>query len=411
MDIQSTREGITIALESLRSNKVRAFLTILGVAIGVMTVMAMSAIVVGVREGISDELAGIGPENFSISRWDQTQPSETGPGRPPWGDNPELTLDEATVVEQLPSVASVTPFAGTGATIHFGGRSSSGTSIIGVGAEWATYLRPDFIAGRNWLPVDMNRSAEVVVLSKTLAEQLFEHRNPVGEQVRILGAQFTVVGVYTPQPSLFDDGAKKEAIVPISTAIKHLPVNTEQMEFWVVPASTYTQADALDAVTATMRSLRRLGPAEDNNFALVRQEALVDSIDSIVGMLTMVMMVLASIGLLVGGIGVIGIMMISVTERTREIGVRKALGATRREILWQFLVEAVTVTVIGGVIGMAVGAGLAMLIKAATPLPASVPLWAIVSALVMSAVTGILFGLYPANKAARLDPVEALRYE
>jgi putative ABC transport system permease protein len=334
-----------------------------------------------------------------------------GPNRPPWGDNPELTLEEANVVEQLPSVGSVTPFTGTGATIHFGGRSASETTIMGVGAEWATYRRPDFIAGRNWLPADVDRSGEVVVLSETLAEQLFEHRQPVGERVRILGTQFTVVGVYKPQPSLFDGSAQKEAVVPISTAIKHLPVDTEQMEFWVVPATGYTQADAMDEATATLRSFRRLGPAEENNFALLRQEALKESIDSIVGMLTMVMMVLSSIGLMVGGIGVIGIMMISVTERTREIGVRKALGATRREILWQFLVEAVTVTVIGGTIGMAIGAGLAMLIKAATPLPASVPLWAVLSALGMSAFTGILFGLYPANKAARLDPVEALRYE
>jgi putative ABC transport system permease protein len=171
------------------------------------------------------------------------------------------------------------------------------------------------------------------------------------------------------------------------------------------------QAQAMDEVTVTLRTSRGLRPADENNFALIRQEAISDMVGRFTGIFALVMLVLSSVGLLVGGVGVVAIMMISVTERTREIGVRKALGATRKEILWQFLVESMTVTVIGGAIGMLVGGGGALLLALFTPLPASVPLWSIAAALGVSAVTGIGFGLYPANKAARLDPVDALRYE
>ena len=411
MDFQSTKEGVTIALEALRSNKVRAFLTILGVAIGVMTVMAMSAVVTGVQRGVTEDLSAISHENFVVARWDRTQPSVITPGRPPWGDNPKTTLAEAEQLSALPSVQSVTPFLGTGGEVKWGDKTVASTDIVGVGAEWTSYMRGDFLIGRNFLPVDVTRSANAAVITDGVAEQLFGTANPVGQRIRTFGVQFVVVGVFKPKPDLFSSGPQKRVYVPATTAKKNLPVNDNWMDLWVVPAPGYSQEQTMDEVTAAMRGLRRLGPGEDNNFALIRQEAFADLINGILGMLAMVMIVLSAIGLMVGGVGVIGIMMISVTERTREIGVRKALGATRREILWQFLVEAVTVTVIGGTVGMLAGAGLAMLLRAATPIPAAVPLWAVVAAIVSSAVTGIFFGLYPASKASRLDPVEALRYE
>jgi putative ABC transport system permease protein len=167
----------------------------------------------------------------------------------------------------------------------------------------------------------------------------------------------------------------------------------------------------MDEVIATLRSIRGLKPGQENTFSIVTQDKLLDSWKQVSGMFFFVMLVLSSIGLMVGGVGVIAIMMISVTERTREIGVRKALGATRRAILWQFLVEASTLTLVGGAVGMLAGGGLAFIISQVTPIPANVPLWSIVAALLASALTGVGFGLYPASRAARLDPVEALRYE
>jgi putative ABC transport system permease protein len=200
-------------------------------------------------------------------------------------------------------------------------------------------------------------------------------------------------------------------VIPHTTAFKRLGANPDFTSLLVVPAVGVAQEEAMDDVTAALRVARGLRPAEENNFALIRQEAFLDLFNRITGVFFLVMLVLSSIGLMVGGVGVVAIMMISVSERTREIGVRKALGATRREILWQFLVEAMTVTVIGAVIGLVLGGGGAMLVGALTPIPASVPLWSIAAALAVSALCGIGFGLYPANKVARLDPVEALRYE
>jgi len=183
------------------------------------------------------------------------------------------------------------------------------------------------------------------------------------------------------------------------------------MIIMIKPSDSITVADAQDRVITAMRVIRGLKPSQENNFAVVTQDKMLDVFNKVTGGFFLVMLALSSVGLLVGGVGVVAIMMISVTERTREIGVRKALGATRREIMFQFLVEAATLTLLGGAIGMAMGGAIAWAVNRYTPIPAAVPLWSVVAALIASAVTGIFFGLYPASKAARLDPVEALRYE
>jgi putative ABC transport system permease protein len=230
--------------------------------------------------------------------------------------------------------------------------------------------------------------------------------------VRIAGEPFTVVGVYRETPNMFSSAEGAMWVrVPPTTAIERLEADEEWMSLLVVTAPTASQEQAMDEVTVALRTSRGLRPIEENDFALIRQEAFMNLFNQITGAFFLVMLVLSSIGLMVGGVGVVAIMMISVTERTREIGVRKALGATRREILWQFLIESVTVTVVGGLIGLAVGGGGALLLSGLTPVPAAVPLWSVAAAIAMSAITGIGFGVYPANRAARMDPVEALRHE
>lgn len=409
MSMRATVEGVTIALDSLRGNKIRAFLTILGVAIGVATVTGIASIMAGVEKAVSDDIASIGADNFQVGRFDQTQMQFSD--RPPWEGKPKLTMDEAGAIQDLSSVQSVTPVVTADGDLRYDGRSFTNIQLVGLGPEWTTYVRGDFIQGRPFLPTEYDRSAPVAVISAELAVEVFQGSDPMGATVRLAGIPYQVVGVFRPKPNLFGGDKEMWAYVPTSTAFKTWDVDDEWMEFWVVPAAGFTQARAMDDVTVTLRSMRKLKPGAENDFALVRQEAVADLLGRITGAITLVMTVLASIGLMVGGVGVVGIMLISVTERTREIGVRKALGARSGEILWQFLVEAATVTVIGALVGLVMGGGGALLLAAFTPIPAQVPLWAVLMALVAAAVTGILFGLYPAWRAARLDPVDALRYE
>ncbi|OLC07458.1 MAG: hypothetical protein AUH42_03580 [Gemmatimonadetes bacterium 13_1_40CM_70_11] len=240
---------------------------------------------------------------------------------------------------------------------------------------------------------------------------LFDRLDPIGQRVHIQGVPYTVIGVFNPPPELFGGQPSPEAIIPHGALVKHVRYWKGWMQFLVGPAPTATTPQAMEDVTEALRLRRHLRPGQNNNFAVVSQEKFLENLNNTTLLIRIVMLALSAVGLMVGGVGVIAIMMISVTERTREIGVRKALGATRREILWQFLVEAATLTLVGGVAGMIGGGVVALLLAVATPIPAHVPLASVLAALVAAALTGIVFGLYPANKASRLDPVEALRYE
>jgi putative ABC transport system permease protein len=412
MNWVDAREGVTIALDALWSNKVRAALTILGIVIGVATVMAMAAIITGIRSGVMEDVAAAGPHNFVVSRIDQSQLSFDQDFWTAMRRRPRITLEEAALLSSTPSVQSVTAAVDGSSELKWGPHTFSGIQVAGRGAQWPNYTQGDFIAGRNYLPSEELRSAPVVVLSHDLAESVFDSPEAaVGQTVRLGGHQFTVVGVYRLKPNLFSALARNLALTPHTTAIKLLRAQENFLQLLVVPVDNVGQEQVMDDVTAALRVSRGLRPGEENNFAVVRSEAFVEMFNRLTGVFFLVMLVLSSIGLMVGGVGVVAIMMISVTERTREIGVRKALGATRREILWQFLVESMTVTVIGGALGLLLGGGGAFLLSLVSPIPASIPLWAIFAAIGVFAISGIGFGLYPANKAVRLDPVEALRYE
>src|SRR2546426_3033477 len=254
-------------------------------------------------------------------------------------------------------------------------------------------------------------SEQLAVVNQKLSELLFDRQDPIGQRVHIQGVPYTVIGVFNPPPQLFGGQPAHEAVIPHGALVKHVGYWKGWMQFLVGPAPAATTPQAMEDVTEALRLRRHVRPGQDNNFAVVSQEKFLDNLNSMTLMIRIVMLALSAVGLMVGGVGVIAIMMISVTERTREIGVRKALGATRREILWQFLVEAATLTLVGGVVGMIGGGLVALLLAVATPIPAHVPLASVVAALIVAALTGVLFGLYPANKASRLDPVEALRYE
>jgi putative ABC transport system permease protein len=405
-------EGVSIALDSLRGNKARASLTILGVAIGVMVVMVVASMVQGINSGFSDMFDQLGPRTFFVFRHFQGGVViSDGSENSPWRRNPPLTSQEAERLEQLASISMVVVHDERSRPVKYGNTELASVRIKGFGTRWLDVSGGDIYPGRSFTHLEAAANARVTVINVKLSENLFGQSDPIGRDIKIDGVPFRVIGIYTPPPDLFGQGNNPAAVIPYGSFHKYVSSWDEWIDIMVGPADGVIVADAIADVTAALRGMRRLRPSEENNFSVVTQDKLLESFNKVTGVFFLVMLVLSSVGLMVGGVGVVAIMMISVTERTREIGIRKALGATKREILWQFLVEAATLTLVGGAVGMVLGGGISWLVATLSPLPAEVPLWAVVTALGASVITGIGFGMYPAAKAAQLDPIEALRHE
>lgn len=417
--LEALVEAAALAVDQLRVNKFRSVLTILGIVVGVASVMAMSSMVAGIRKGVMSELEAAGPKNFFFARfdWNEVRISDDGP---PWGDNPRVTVREVLSLNNLPSIKRAIPGIDGNGVVEFGKERITNVGFPGRGAGWDQYTKGTIVAGHNFLQHDVDAGNPVAVITTDLADKLFGQLDPVGRTVRLTATSvwdgpadvpFRVVGVFKQSPNIFASILKHWAVIPYTAGQKHLGYNEDNVGGLIVTATHATQQEAMDQVRAHVRVTRGMKPGDADNFALVRQEEMAKTFNKITGIFFMVMIALSSVALMVGGVGVIAIMMIAVTERTREIGIRKALGATQREILSQFLIESVTVTLIGGVIGMILGAAFALLVGALTPIDASIPLAGVVAALGMATVAGVLFGLWPAWRAARMDPVVALRYE
>ncbi len=406
-------EGVALAFDAVRANKSRAALTILGIAIGVMVVIAMASMITGIQSGVTDIVSRAGPKSFMVMRYfrDGIQISDGTDEMSPWRRRPRLSRHDADLIRALPAIEAVNVREGGISTITHGTRSLQDTYVQGMDPTWQRVEGGEIIAGRNFTAVEAAIGSFVVVINQRAADALIERGDPVGQVIKIFGLPFTVVGLYEDPAELFADNKDPKFILPHRTFAKVGNFDRGWISIMVFPTATASQAEAMDQVTMTLRIDRGLKPGQENTFDLVSGDQFLASFNQMTQGFFLVMLALSSVGLMVGGVGVVAIMMISVTERTREIGVRKALGATRGEILFQFLVEAATLTLMGAVVGMVLGGLIALAIRSFTPLPAVIPLWSVVMALVASAITGVFFGLYPANKAARLDPVEALRYE
>jgi len=410
--LHALAEGIVIAVDAIRTNKVRAGLTILGIAVGVFVVTVMSAAVHGINAGVAKSIAAAGPTTFFVTRWPADIQSCNGSADScPWRRNAALTVDQARAIAALPIIQTVNVHTGSSASLKYADRELPGVTLDAYTPGWIDVQGGDIIAGRDFTPSENEGSAPVVLLNEKAAERLFDGSDPIGKEVRVSGQRFQVIGVYRPIANAFDSGERGKIVVPFESAKRRLNVWTRWLDITVKPKPGVSRDVAMDETVATLRALRHRRPAQSNDFFVSTPEKIMELYNRIVGAFFLVMIVLSAIGLLVGGVGVVAIMMISVTERTREIGVRKALGATQGTILWQFLVEAITLTTVGAIVGLAVGGGLTALIRNFTPIEAVTPPAAIVAALLGSAIGGIVFGLAPAARAARLDPVAALRYE
>lgn len=406
-------EGMRIAVEAIRGNKVRSGLTILGVAVGVFVVVVISAAIHGINKSVAEDFESTGPTTFFVTRYPISFEACDGSGDTcKWRSNPPIRWNEIAALERLDNAAAVGVRMDWSGAFKYRDRELPGAAIEAYTANWALFGAPEMQdGGRVFTEQEFRSAARVVVLNTVAAERLFGEMDPLDKTISINGTPFQVIGVYKDNASFLSGGERAKGVMPVTTLQRALNVRRSDMGLVIKPRADVARDVMIDEVTATLRGARGLRPSEADNFAILTQDQLFETYDRIFGMFFLVMIALSAVGLIVGGVGVVAIMMISVTERTREIGVRKALGATRVTILWQFLIEAVTLTGFGAIIGLAGGWVIATLIRLGTPVAASIPPGAVVAALLASAVTGVVFGMLPALRASRLDPVEALRHE
>jgi putative ABC transport system permease protein len=407
------RNNVGVAVDTLRANKLRSGLTILGVVIGVSTVMMMAAIVQGIKEQIVRTIEIAGPTTFYVVRvWSQTP---VNPDRLPKyiRIRPDLADAEARRIATLPEISYAAMWGQSQARLEHNGLRTQKLALVGADDRFTEIQGGELGDGRWFTKAELASGSNVIVLEESAARKIFGRENPIGKQVHVGGRPAQVIGIYVKAGNIFEPpGQSIGAIIPYKM-LDHQFYIDKINALWipVKPKKGVGIHAAQEAVTIALREMRGLRPADANSFDLITNDQILDTFNKITGVFFLVMIVLSSVGLMVGGIGVMAIMMVSVTNRTREIGVRKALGATQREILLQFLVEAATLTGLGGAAGIIVGLLLGRVITAFMNIDAGIPVALTIVAVSVSVGIGIVFGLLPARRAARLDPIEALRYE
>ena len=414
MRLQIFREVFRMAIDSLRAHKLRSFLTMLGIVIGVMTVIGMVSIIQGLNKSFLSELQAAGSDMIIVRKTEGIQmgrPSEEERTRK------DLTFDDVKAIEDgapLVKAVAVSVYVSVFEPIEIKYQSAKSDSaiVIGMNEKWPVVMSlylPQL--GRFITESEVARTARVCVLGSELADTLFPTTNPVGKEIRVGPEAFTVIGVLSKRGQMFGQSRDNFVGLPITTLMKYFSYEKDGLEIMASPRQAEMLGETIEQISSVLRQRRKVPYGKPNDFSIMTQDTLVDLYNQLTGAAYLVMIVISSIGLLVGGIGVMNIMLVSVKERTREIGIRKAIGARSGDILKQFLIEAVFLTGTGGLLGVLVGFGIALVVRAATPLPAAVSPWSIVLGLSVSAAIGLFFGIVPAQKAARMDPIVSLRYE
>jgi len=406
-------QNLRVAVDTLRAGKTRSALTILGVVIGVATVMSMAAIVSGISNQIVRTIEIAGPSTFYVIKVFSETP--INPDRLPAHVRirPDLARREADRIADLPEISYAGIWAQAFGRVEYNGVRTQMLTVMGADDGFTRIQGGELTDGRWFTRGELAGGAAVAVLDGDVARRVFGRERALGRTVRVGGRPMEVIGLYQPPGNIFSPpGQQIGAIIPFLLADRQFLIDrTNALWIPVKPRAGVSVAEAQEAVTIAMREMRRLRPGDRNSFDLMTQDQILDTFNKLTGVFFLVMIVLSAVALLVGGIGVMAIMMVSVTSRTREIGLRKAVGATRRDIMLQFLVEAVTLTGIGGVIGILTGLAMAQLVGVVMKIDAVAPVSMTVTAVAVSVAIGVAFGLLPAIRAARLDPIEALRYE
>jgi putative ABC transport system permease protein len=410
--IRNIGEGVSIAVDSIRANKLRSFLTILGVVIGVSTVMTIASMVQGIRTQIFNAIETAGPTAFYVVRFFSQTP--LNPDRLPYEVRirPVVQSTDADAIRRIPEIGYSAMWVQLFQRMEYQGERTGGVAIFGADSRYMEIQGGTLLRGRFFTRGEQ-KGALVMVIEADVAERLFGRIDPMDRTVRIGDKPVRIIGVYQKPGNIFEPpGQEIGGVIPFETARQNFRYDeTNSLFIAVKPRTGVPVAEAQDLVTVALRQTRNLRPGTPNTFDMITQDQILEVVGNFTSYFFVAMVALSSVALLVGGIGVMAIMMVSVTDRTKEIGLRKALGATRREILWQFLVEAATLTLIGGLFGIVLGLAAGELLKRGLELQSGVPLWSAVLACAVSIGIGLTFGLYPANRAARMDPVEALRHE
>ena len=402
-------ESFKLALASLRAHKLRSILTLLGVIFGVMTVVAVASVIEGANKYIAEKIADMGSNTLSIEKFGIITSFEEflEANR----RNKDLTLDDVKYLREYMTLANYVGASGNASTeVKYSNERMSNINVRGVTASmgYIDTVQPEF--GRYISDMEEERSRYVTMIGADVADRLYGRREVVGQEIKIEGLPFEIIGVAKAQGSVFGQSQDEFVVIPVTTYQKIWGAR-RSLSISVKGPENAKFIDLQDQAKMLMRTRHKLNYSDKDTFGIITADAINDLFKSLTGVIATVALGVTSISLVVGGIVIMNIMLVAVTERTREIGIRKSLGARRKDILLQFLIESVVLSAFGGLIGLGIAYGVQWLMVKFTPVPASMPLWAVAMALIVSSATGAIFGIYPAWKAARLDPIVALRAE
>jgi putative ABC transport system permease protein len=402
-------EAATIALQSIWSNKLRSFLTVLGNIVAVMSIIAVVSLVQGLNASVKDAIqSSVGADAFSVRQFGQASSEDEFQKMQ---SNPMITLDDAQAIRNYsPNISLVMAEADSRGEAKYRGQSLDSVSIQGVTREYISLPTTNIEIGRPISPSEFNMGRYVTVLGWDTADKLFGGLDPIDKVLSLEGVRFQVVGVAAKKGSVFGASQDEFAVIPLA-AFQHVFGTRRSMSLTVRPRDVALLRPAMDEATVALRIARRLKPQQPDNFGITSADTFLDLYNTATRGIFAVLIGVVSLSLVVGGIVIMNIMLMVVSERTREIGLRKSLGARRRDVLWQILTESITLSTFGGVVGTVLGFGLAFTISHFAPFQAVVQPWSVILGISMTAIVGLFFGLYPAMKAASLDPIEALRRE